>query len=422
MKLFFVAQFLPYPLTEGASICIFNRLDRLRSRHEIALFAPTRRPSDPESLVFLRDRGWTVETVSRPPGIGSLHAVGARVNAICSPIPIHWVTSWDHVVASEMQRQIESHKPDVVIVDHLVMTRFFPYIRKATDAKLVFWDHNVETVWQAQANRQFGFSFTGILRRTQDMKVERLEKSMLNAFDMTIALTDSDRRELQTMAPAAKVRFVPIGVDTDYFSPGSEVEEDDTVTFTGGLNVGTNVDGMRFLVTEILPHILRKRPGVKVEIVGREPTSSILALASHPRVSVIPDVPDIRPYMARAGVLVVPIRPRSGVRLKILEGFAMGKAMISTASAAAGLDVVDGRHLLVRDEPASFADAVVKLLDDKSERRKLAAAGRELVEHEYSWDSACVKFENHLRELIVEPQSNESGNQKGDQDGKGHEG
>jgi glycosyltransferase involved in cell wall biosynthesis len=400
MKLFFVSQFLPYPLTDGTSINIYHRLDRLKARHDVTLFAPTRRPSDQESLAFLRDRGWVVETLAKPPGISKAGAVAARIKGICSPIPVHWIMSWDDVIGREMELRIRERRPDVVIVEHLVMTRFLPFIKKATSAPIIFWDHNVETLWEAQTAKQFGFTFTGLLRRTQSGKVGRRELKMLNTCDMTIAVSDQDRQTLQEMAPSANVRYVPIGVDMDYFTPRPEAEEDDVITFTGGLNVGTNVDGMRFLVNEILPNVLKKRPGARVEIVGREPTASIQALADPPRVSVIRDVPDVRPYMARAAVFVVPIRPRSGVRLKILEGFAMGKATVSTSSAAEGLDVVDGEHLLVRDDAQSFADSIVGLIEDKAQRRRLAAAGRKLAETVYSWEAACVDFERHLNELV----------------------
>ncbi|MDO8588900.1 MAG: glycosyltransferase family 4 protein [Armatimonadota bacterium] len=400
MKLFFAAQFLPYPLVEGTSINIFNRLDRLRARHDVTLFAPLRRPFDLDSLTFLRERGWTVETVSRPPGIGRFSAVRSRIKAFCSPIPMHWVMSWDETIGLDMEKQIRARAPDVVIVEHLVMTRFLPYIKRATNVPIIFWDHNVEALWEAQAARQFGFTLTGLLRRAQSGKVRRRELKMLDAFDMTIAVTDQDRLTLQQMAPAARVRFVPIGVDTAYFVPQPEAEEDDTIVFTGALNTGTTVDGIKFLVNEILPHVFRERPGARVEIVGREPAASILALADPPRVSVVRDVPDVRPYMAKAAVFVVPIRPHSGVRLKILEGFAMGKATVSTGLAADGLDIEDGAHLLIRDDARSFADAIVKLLEDKAERRRLAAAGRELVEREYSWESACAKLESHLEELL----------------------
>jgi polysaccharide biosynthesis protein PslH len=400
MKLFFISQFLPYPLTDGTSINIYNRLDRIKARHDVTLFAPTRRPCDEESLAFLRNRGWVIETVSKPSGISKAAAIATRIKGMCSPIPVHWIMSWDDVIGREMERQIRAHQPDVVIAEHLVSTRFLPFIKKATSAPIIFWDHNVEKLWEAQTAKQFGLTFTGLLRRTQSGKVGRRELKMLNTCDMTIAVSDQDRQTLQEMAPSARVGFVPIGVDMDYFTPQPEAEEDDLITFTGGLNVGTNVDGMRFLVNEILPHVLKRRPGVRVEIVGRAPTSSILALADPPGISVIPDVPDMRPYMARASVLVVPIRPRSGVRLKILEGFSMCKATVSTSSAAEGLDVVDGEHLLIRDDPMSFADSIVGLLEDKAQRRRLAAAGRELVEKEYSWDSACAKFEERLAELL----------------------
>jgi len=228
MKLFFVAQFLPYPLTDGTSINIFNRLDRLRSRHDVVLFAPLRRPGDEESLRFLRERGWNIETVSKP-AVSQMAKVFSRVRAWFSRIPVHYVLSWDDAIGHELAKQIQAHQPDVVIVEHLVLTRFVPYIDRVTAAKLVFWDHNVESLWQVDSDQKFGLTFTGVLRRSQMKKVQALELYMLNKFDMTIAVTDCDRQTLQNMAPLAKVRFVPIGVDTENFRPNHEVEEDDLV-------------------------------------------------------------------------------------------------------------------------------------------------------------------------------------------------
>ena len=399
MKLFFVAQFVPYPPVEGSSIYVFHRVDRVRAHHEVTFFAPLRRPTDGDSLTFLRDRGWTIETLSKPPGIGVINILASRARAFFSPIPVHWALSWDRAIGSEMERQVRAHQPEVVVIEHLIMTRFLPYIRRATDAPIVFADHNVEALWGAQASRELGLTFSGLLARSQAGKVRRQEVAMLNRCDLAIAISEADRRELQRMAPSARIRVVPIGVDMDYFTPQPEVEEDDVLVWVGGLNIGTNLAGLRFLANEILPLIHRKRPEVRVEIVGRAPLPGILALAG-PKVSVITDVPDVRPYMAKATVFVVPIKPQSGVRLKMLEGFAMARATVSTSLAAEGLDVVDGEHLLIRDDAQSFADATVELLSDKAKRDRLGAAGRALAKENYSWEAACAEFETHLAEMM----------------------
>ena len=121
MNLFFIAQFLPHPPTEGAGINVFNRLDRPRTRHEVVLFAPLRRSSDPESVEFLRNRGWKVETVSKPPDSSPVSKITCRLKALFSPIPVHWVLSWDDVTGAAVERQIRACDPDVVIVEHLLM-------------------------------------------------------------------------------------------------------------------------------------------------------------------------------------------------------------------------------------------------------------------------------------------------------------
>ena len=142
---------------------------------------------------------------------------------------------------------------------------------------------------------------------------------------------------------------------------------------TGLMKYRPNVDGATFFVREILPRIVQVRPGATFYVVGGEPAPEVLRLAG-PNVVVTGGVDDVRPYVHKAAVFVVPLRVGSGTRLKVLEGLSMGKPMVSTALGCEGIDVVAGEHLLVADQAAPFADAVLALMDDPARSRQLAPA------------------------------------------------
>jgi len=156
-------------------------------------------------------------------------------------------------VGQELERQIREYKPDAVIIEHLITSRFLPYVRRATDAPIIFCEHNAEYLYETQIARQAGLSFNGIMRRTQVSKVRRLEKSMLEMAMITSAISDHDREMLQRLAPSARLYTLPPGVDMDYFTPNPAVAEEERIVFAGVLFTVTNTDGAECLARRILP-------------------------------------------------------------------------------------------------------------------------------------------------------------------------
>jgi glycosyltransferase involved in cell wall biosynthesis len=163
-----------------------------------------------------------------------------------------------------------------------------------------------------------------------------------------------------------------------------------------------NEDAIIHFAEEMLPHIAAAVPEVTLTAVGRDPTGALRRLAQeNPRIELTGTVPDIRPYVAAGEVYVVPMRVGSGTRLKIFEAMAMGKAVVSTRMGAEGLPVQHGEHLLLADQPAEFAAAVVRLLRDKTLRQNLGAAARRLVEERYG-NLAVAKICHDILEHVSE--------------------
>jgi glycosyltransferase involved in cell wall biosynthesis len=170
-------------------------------------------------------------------------------------------------------------------------------------------------------------------------------------------------------------------------SPLPEEGDGRTILAVGLLSFEPNVSALRFFVREIFPVIRSALPDARLLIVGRDPTPEVLALHDGRTIEVAANVPSMEPYYRRAAISVVPLLAGGGTRLRILESFAMGRAVVATPIGCEGLDVINGEHLLVAHEAPLFAEACVGLLQEPQRRHAIAGRARALVEQEYTWDS-----------------------------------
>jgi glycosyltransferase involved in cell wall biosynthesis len=189
-------------------------------------------------------------------------------------------------------------------------------------------------------------------------------------------------------------------VDTEYFKPEGSPESPSELVFTGSMDWVPNEDAILHFARAILPAVLREVPEASLTVVGRKPSARLRAAVAGLPVRVTGRVEDVRPYVSKAAVYVVPLRAGGGTRLKIFEALAMGKAVVSTTVGAEGLPLIPGEHFIGADDPALFAGAVVSLVRDPARRRALGAAGRRLVEERYSWPQVAREFEQHFAKVL----------------------
>lgn len=174
------------------------------------------------------------------------------------------------------------------------------------------------------------------------------------------------------------------GVDVDHLQSGNSETESNSLVFVGMMKYVPNYDGMHYFLDEIFEKIRSEIPDCKIYIVGSKPPKSIKERAGE-NIIVTGFVEDIRPYVQKASVYVVPLRMGSGTRLKILEAFAMEKAVVTTSIGCEGLNVENEEHVLIADEPEKFADSVIELLRNKKQRKCLEKNGKKLAENVYDW-------------------------------------
>lgn len=242
----------------------------------------------------------------------------------------------------------------------------------------------------------------------ESRKVRAWEQAACRRGAAAMACSEFDRQVLQELAPAKRVISVPNVVDVDTYVP-KNTEDSCKILFQGGMDWYPNRDAVEFFVSDILPLIRKAIPGVRFVAAGRNPPAEFQErLSREPGVDFTGTVKDMRKIVADAAVCVIPLRVGSGTRLKILEGAAMAKAMVSTTLGAEGLEFGNESEILIADSPADFASAVVGLLRDSEKRKSLGSAARARVEKDYSFLAMRAALRRVLQDSFLAAQGNVS--------------
>lgn len=292
-------------------------------------------------------------------------------------------------LSAEIRRRLDSGNYDLCIADFLCAS---PNIPRNGGTPVILFEHNVEyMIWKRLARTATSLPQRLVLE-TEWRRIRRYETKACASAVRTLTVSGEDRDLLREAAPRASVFDVPTGVDVDYFAPRPEVAERNEVVFVGSMDWYPNEDAMRWFMDAVLPLLRKRIPDVVVTVVGRNPSPQFRRLAQTHGVDVTGTVDDVRSYVARAAVCMVPLRVGGGTRLKIFEGLSMGKATVTTSIGAEGLPLVDGRDAVFADRADDFAERIGTLLEDPVRRRQLGEAGRELVSSRYAWPRVAREF------------------------------
>jgi glycosyltransferase involved in cell wall biosynthesis len=216
------------------------------------------------------------------------------------------------------------------------------------------------------------------------------------------ACSDEDRRDLESLNKLKGFK-IPNGVDTDYFVFDSSAEKFQSpfLIYSGWFATKANQDAISYLVDEIWPLILKAKLGLRLCVLGGGMPSVLHSkLLSVQGVEVLGEVPDVRPHYQKASVSLVPLRIGSGTRLKILEAMSHGLPVVSTKKGAEGIEVENGTHIHIADEPADFAKAILHLLSDRNLFDQIRTSARKLVERKYDWDVIGNQVNDAVTELL----------------------
>lgn len=393
MKIIIISPFPPYPPDSGGRIRQWEMIKCLSKKHDL-------------SLAFFINKG--DEKILD----GAFESVCSKVAMIthagdttpAGPQGLPWpMRAYGVEPMRNLLAELSANPYDLLITEFIFMAQH----RTLFNIPAVLHEHNIESsifkqyseIPEVQEKEIFGIKKDAHFWRATWMMMRQYENKAWPTFDMRITVSRLDQEEMDSRCPDGKTILAENGVDTKKFKL-LPVNRSKKILFVGTMNYFPNVDGALFLVQSIMPHIWRRDPDIRLCIAGSNIPKQIRNLGNDRRIEIIADAPDIREIAAQCCVSTVPLRLGGGTRIKILEAFAMGLPVVSTAKGCEGLAGEDGRNLFIRDNPEEFASAVLTAVNNNELSEALRQNSRKLVEEQYDWQKIFEAAEEKMMKLV----------------------
>jgi sugar transferase (PEP-CTERM/EpsH1 system associated) len=397
--LIYLAHRIPYPPNKGDKIRSWNALKLLAARYRVHLGCFVDHPDDWQHTATVTEIcGGDCLFVPLDPRRRKLASLRGLLTGEALSLPYYRNRDLARWTTGIFAR----HAPAAAVALSSTMAQYLMDVPAGTLRLMDMLDVDSDK-W-----RQYATHARGAMRliyRREGEHLQRFETRVAESFDATFLVSSIETELMRRLAPAAasRIHCLRNGVDTAYFSPDAAgatpfAAGGFAIVFTGAMDYWPNVDAVTWFATEILPGLRRAIPEASFHIVGSNPTEAVRALAGMPGIEVTGTVPDVRPYVAGAAVVVAPLRIARGVQNKVLEAMAMKKVVVTTTRALQGLDARPEDELLLADDPAGFTRQIERVR--RCDVAHIPARARDHVLRNYGWTTNL----SYLIDLIDEHQ------------------
>ncbi len=375
----FFAPEAPYPLEGGGALRAASLFEYLAARYEVDVIV-FREPEAPDPApLFPAGRARRIHVLNLPPhSAGSMAWAARNTGRLLRGTPP--LVDRFSGFGARVSEFIRERTYAVALLEHFWCA---PYVEQvAGAAQLTVLDlHNVESMLHARCAKTepLPVALAHYAFRRASLS---LEKKWLPRFDSLLVTSQDDARLVEAISPGARIQIYPNAIPAISLPDRAE---QDVIAFSGNFAYRPNVTGMRFFVSKIWPGLRAQWPGLTLRLIGKNAQTVEGLVKGDPRIQLSGRVANAVEELAAAKVVVVPLLAGSGTRLKIIEAWAAGRAVVSTGIGAEGLPARSGENILLADDPARFAEAVGALLASPGERARLGRAGRSLFELYFSW-------------------------------------
>lgn len=386
MKILFISAVFPYPLYSGGQVRIFNLLKTLGAKHQISLFAFTRKEEEQGYASMLpfckkvvsvyRGRAWRVRYI---------------VRAIAGKYPWVFATYDNAPMRDAIAEELQKERYDIIHIEPGYVWPALP----STTVPIVVGEHNIEHHVYEGYVQQFPIPFLRPFLSSDVTKLKTWEKKVWQQAAAIATVSDDDQREIAVQVGEKKVHTVSNGVDVEEFEfrPKSIKTSAPVVLFVGNFLWMQNRDALRYLLTDIWSKVQEIYPQAKLRVVGKNLSQAAKKQVLRAGGEMLEHVEHIQEEFHAADVLLAPIRVGGGTKFKILEAMASGIPVITTTIGAAGLAVENGKELMVANTPDATVDALIKVLSSTDHTLRMVKRARACIEKQYSWKTIAIELD-----------------------------
>jgi polysaccharide biosynthesis protein PslH len=393
VKILYVCHRFPFPPKRGGKIRPFNMIRHLAGNHEVTVAS------------LARSRNEALEGEGIAPYCARYDVAEVRDSIQVARMLVRVPTStpssmgffYSPVLARRLRERLVRERFDLIFVHCSSVAQYVSGVRDIPKI-LDFGDMDSQKWLEYSRYKPFPLSAGYWL---EGRKLEREERRLAGRFDLCTATTRAEWETLESYRTGAATDWFPNGVDSAYFAPAEDQYDRDTICFVGRMDYYPNQECMFDFCSSTFPRVRARRPATKLLIVGADPSSAVKKLGGLPGVTVTGSVPDVRPYLRRSALMVAPLNIARGTQNKILEAMASGVPVVVSPVAAGGVDALAEQHFAVASSAEERANAILRILDDPAERRRLAVAGRERMLSHHAWERSMQRLDRIIERCLA---------------------
>ncbi len=403
MKILQISNKIPYPPSDGGAIAILSlALGIVDLGHELTLLSMNTlkhhyKVEDIPNEFTSKIRFVTVDVPAKISPLGLLQ------NYLFSDKPYTATRFISEDFSLRLIELFKEDKYDIVQLEGLYLAPYIDLIRQYSDAKIVMRAHNVEhEIWE-RVKENTNHQLKKIYLRNLNKKLKKFELSFLNDYDLLLPITARDGEQFRSLGYQKDIYTLVTGIDTSRYKLKSDLCEYPSLFHLGSLDWEPNIEGLRWFLTEVWPMVLKKQTHLKFYIAGRNASeSTIKYLQSFNNVIYDGEVSDANAYMNSKSIMIVPLLSGSGMRIKILEGLALSKVIVSTSIGVEGISIKDGLEMMIADSPKIFAEKILYLVQNPRKYKAMSVAALNFIQKEFDNHTIVAKLMNRYEKLINE--------------------
>lgn len=394
MNILQITNKVPYPPKDGGAIACMNLTSGFALLgHKVTVLAMNteKHHIDISEIPELVQDWATFKLVDVP---ARTSRMAALCNLIFSGKPYNAVRFISDPFSRELKKILQERSFDIIQLEGLYVCPYIPLIRKYSHAKVVYRAHNIEhEIWERTAAISRGFRkiYLNILAH----RIKRFEKKFMNAYDLIVPITGRDGKILNELGNTRPMHVSPTGIDTKVLIPHSKNLEHPSLFHIGSLEWAPNQEGIMWFIDECWPRIHEKFPGLKFYVAGRNAPDWLIRRFDAPNIVYEGEISDAYQFMNSKSVMVVPLFSGSGMRIKIIEGMALGKPIVTTPIGNEGISTTSGKNILIAANREEFIAAVGRLISDDALFQGISRNAIEYIQEKFdnlALAGALVRF------------------------------